>query len=66
MTDALLQNLRPPDRDRFSTLDSDQERVIVKLLDLIAVSETSPHAVDAQTALEEWWAPGALYRQPPA
>jgi len=62
VTDALLQNLRPPDRGGFSALNPDQEQVIVKLLDLIAFAEASPHISAAQTALEEWWGPASLYR----
>jgi len=62
VTGALLQSLRPPDGGRFATLSQVQEQVIVKLLDLIAFSEMSPHISAAQTALEEWWGPGALYR----
>ena len=63
VTDRLLHDLRPPDRDgRFASLSADQEAALVRLLDLLAFSEASPHADDARTALEEWWAPGALYR----
>ena len=63
ITDALLQNLRPPDRgDRFAAMTVEQEAVVVRMLDLVAFSDASPHAAGAQVALEEWWAPGALYR----
>ncbi|MCE4536268.1 hypothetical protein LXT12_03220 [Pelomonas sp. P7] len=62
VTDALIQNLRPPDRGQLSSLSADQQQVVIKVLDLIAFCETSPHSQAAQTALEEWWAPGALYR----
>lgn len=54
VTDALIQNLRPPDRGQLSSLSSDQELVVIKVLDLIAFCETSPHSQAAQTALEEW------------
>lgn len=60
--DCLLERLRPPDTGRLSALTTDQEAVVVQLLDSIAFSETSPHSAQAQAALEEWWAPGALYR----
>jgi hypothetical protein len=62
LTDALIQNLRPPDRGQLSSLSNEQEQVVIRLLDLIAFCDTSPHSQAAQTALEEWWAPGALYR----
>ena len=62
VTDALIQNLRPPDRGQLSSLSEAQERVVIEVLDLIAFCDTSPHSQAAQTALEEWWAPGALYR----
>lgn len=60
--DALIQNLRPPDRGQLSSLSAEQQQVIVRALDLMAFCEASPHSQAAQTALEEWWAPGAVYR----
>jgi len=36
----------------------------VRVLDLLAFSDGSAYAEEAQAALEEWWAPGALYRPP--
>ena len=64
--DAMLRSLCPPDRDppRLASLSAAQEAAIVRVLDLLAFSERSAYAAGAQTALEEWWAPGALYREP--
>lgn len=62
--DALLNSLRPPDREpsRLASLSPDQEAVVVELLDLLAFSAESSHQDLACQVLEEWWAPGALYR----
>lgn len=62
--DALLTSLRPPDSDppRLTSLSVAQECVIVELLDYLAFSESSAHHAYACQLLEEWWAPGALYR----
>ncbi len=62
--DALLQNLRPPDREppRLASLSADQEKVVTEFLDFLAFSETSAHQDFACQVLEEWWVPGALYR----
>jgi hypothetical protein len=64
--DALLNSLRPPDRDppRLASLSAEQEFVVVKLLDYLAFSGISRHQEFACQLLEEWWAPGALYRPP--
>ena len=64
--DALLNSLRPPDREapRLASLSAEQESVIVEFLDLLAFSPESVHQDLASQALEEWWAPGALYRTP--
>lgn len=65
VTSALLESLRPPDRipARLASLDDRQEAIVVALLDLLAFSGQSPCSEEALTALEEWWAPGALYRK---
>jgi hypothetical protein len=62
--DALLNSLRPPDRipPRLASLNEEQEGVIVALLDYLAFSEFSKHQALACLLLEEWWAPGALFR----
>jgi hypothetical protein len=63
--DALLNNLRPPDREphRLASLTLDQERVVSAFLELLAFSESSAHRDFACQVLEEWWIPGALYRK---
>jgi hypothetical protein len=62
--DALLNNLRPPDREppRLASLSADQEKVVVEFLELLAFSNTSAIRHFACQVLEEWWIPGALYR----
>ncbi len=62
--DALLSSLRPPDREppRLKMLNKQQEDVIVKVLDILAFDEKSIYTEEAILALEEYWAPGALYR----
>ncbi|WP_431095359.1 DUF6714 family protein [Polaromonas aquatica] len=64
VVDALLNGLRPPDREppRLASFSSGQEVVIVKFLDALAFSDGSAHTELASQVLEEWWAPGALYR----
>jgi hypothetical protein len=64
VVDTLLFNLRPPDRDppRLGSLSPAQEAVLVKFLDAMAFSDSSAFKEEASLALEEWWAPGALYR----
>ncbi|MBH0187702.1 MAG: hypothetical protein HP493_02280 [Nitrospira sp.] len=63
--DALLNNLRPPDREppRLASLTPDQEKVVTAFLELLAFSESSAHRDFACQVLEEWWIPGALYRK---
>jgi hypothetical protein len=63
VVDALLSSLRPPDPDppRLRALTLEQEAVVVELLDELAFSKDSAHQDLAQQALEEWWAPGALW-----
>jgi len=62
--DAFLTSLRPPDREpaRLASLSVEQEAVVSAFLDVMAFHDTSVHQELARTALEEWWAPGALYR----
>lgn len=61
--DALLNNLRPPDRQppRLASLSPEQEKVVTAFLDLLAFSESSAHKDFACQVLEEWWVPKALY-----
>ena len=68
--EALLQALRPPDRDppRLASLTAGQERVIVDFLEALMVSPAARCVrLDelAMQVLEEWWIPGALYRDRP-
>jgi hypothetical protein len=65
VVDTFVFNLRPPDREpaRLGSLSPTQSEVIVMLLDLLAFDAGSVFKDDALLALEEWWAPGALYRQ---
>jgi hypothetical protein len=62
--DALLQSLRPPDRNppRLASLTSEQEAAVVAALEAIAFTDGSVDSEDARQVLEEWWIPGALYR----
>ena len=62
--DALLNSLRPPDREppRLASLSKAQEIAIAEFLDYMAFSGGSVHQELACLALEEWWAPGALFR----
>ena len=64
--DALLWNLRPPDRDppRLGSLTSAQEDVVIAALDQLAFADDSVYRRDAMQVMEEWWVPGALYRPP--
>lgn len=63
--EALLWNLRPPDHDppRLASLSFVQEQAIASFLELLAFAETSPYQEFACQVLEEWWIPGALYRE---
>jgi len=62
--DCFLASLRPPDRDppRFGALSEAEEKVIVAVLDRLAFSEDSAWQAEAMLVLEEYWAPGAIYR----
>lgn len=63
-TDALLFSLRPPDREppRFGSLSPEEQATVVQFLDLLAFDSRSRWTDQAMTALEEYWAPGAIYR----
>lgn len=63
--DAVLQSLRPPDREppRFSVLTPEQEAAIVAFLERLAMDDKSPYQDSALQVLEEYWIPGALYRK---
>jgi hypothetical protein len=60
----LIAALRPPEREppRLGSFSPTQERVLTRVLDFLAFADCSGHQAAAQNALEEWWAPGALYR----
>jgi hypothetical protein len=62
--EALLNSLRPPDRDppRLASLSIEQEALVTQFLDVLAFSKESANQELACQVLEEWWAPGALYR----
>ena len=64
--DALLNSLRPPDREppRLASVSEEQESVIIEFLEFMAFSPESAHQELACQVLEEWWTPGALYRTP--
>jgi hypothetical protein len=62
--DTFLFSLRPPDRNppRFGILTQADRQQIVSLLDRLAFDNASVWQEEAMLALEEYWAPGALYR----
>ena len=69
VTEGLLASLRPPDREppRLGSLSAEQEAVVVAVLDVLAFDERAIDRDFAMQVLEEYWIPGALYRQrPPA
>ncbi len=63
--EGVLHNLRPPDRDppRLGSLSAEQEAVIVAFLEEIAFGDDSANREFAMQVMEEWWIPGALYRE---
>ncbi len=65
VVDALLNSLRPPDREppRLATLTADQEIIVIAFLDTFAFAKVSAYQELACQVLEEWWVPNALYRQ---
>lgn len=65
VVDALLNSLRPPDREppRLAALTYEQETIVVEFLDAFAFAEDSAYQELACQVLEEWWVPSALYRQ---
>ncbi len=64
VVESTLSSLRPPDREppRLSALTPEQESVIVQFLDFLAFDERSDYQDYAMQVLEEYWIPGALYR----
>jgi hypothetical protein len=62
--DSFLASLRPPDREppRLGSLSIDEEKAVIEVLDSLAFSEDSGWNETAIMLLEEYWAPGALYR----
>jgi len=65
--DAVLASLRPPDRvpPRFASLTEAQTQAVGSVLDALAFQEGSVWTDLAIIALEEYWAPGATYRDAP-
>jgi hypothetical protein len=64
--ETFLASLRPPDRHppRFASLTAEEEGAVVAMLDRLAFDAASKWKSQAILALEEYWAPGALYRAP--
>lgn len=64
VTDAMLNSLRPPDREppRLASLSKVQEELVTRALDELAFFNDSAHKDFACQVLEEWWIPGAIYR----
>ncbi len=60
----LIVSLRPPEREppRLATLEAAQKAVITQFLSALAFGKALPHQELACEALEEWCAPGPLYR----
>lgn len=63
--ESTLFSLRPPDREpsRFALLTLEQEEVIVQFLDILAFDEDSDYQEYGMQVLEEYWIPGAIYRE---
>jgi hypothetical protein len=67
VVEAMVRSLRPPDRvpPRLTTLSREQEQVLVRFLEHLALHDGEERSRDdARTALEEWWLPGAYLRAP--
>ena len=64
VVDGILYSLRPPDTEpcRLAILTAKQESVIIQFLDILAFDEASDYQDFAMQVLEEYWIPGALYR----
>jgi hypothetical protein len=65
VVEATVRSLRPPDRVpvRLTTLSREQEDVVVRFLEHLALSDDEEGSRDdARAALEEWWRPGAHLR----
>ena len=62
--ESFISSLRPPDRmpPRLESLSPAQKAAVVAFLDRLAFDDASVWKSQAITALEEYWAPGALYR----
>lgn len=62
--EALLWNLRPPDRDppRLGALTSKQEAVILEVLEFLAFEPESKNQDFAMQVMEEYWIKDNLYR----
>ena len=64
VVDYMLLSLRPPDREppRLGSLTPEQESVIAEFLEVLAFDDRSGYQANACQVLEEYWIPGALYR----
>jgi hypothetical protein len=62
---SFLFSLRPPERTppRFEPLSESERGEITHILDKLAFDDASAWKDQAINALEEYWAPGALYRR---
>jgi hypothetical protein len=62
--ESFISSLRPPDRvpPRLESLSPAEKATVVAFLDRLAFDDASAWKSQAITALEEYWAPGALYR----
>ena len=67
VVDALLNSLRPPDRQppRLASLSLEQEKIIGQVLDVLCFSPESAHCDLACQTTEEWWEPNAMYKPRP-
>jgi hypothetical protein len=65
VVEATVRALRPPDRvpTRLTTLSREQEEVVVRFLEQLALADDAEGTRDdARSALEEWWLPDAYLR----
>ena len=62
--DALLNSLRPPERNpaRLGSINKEQEHAIKLAVEHLAFAQNSAQSDLACQVLEEWWWPNAIYR----
>lgn len=65
LVEHVVWSLRPPDRDppRLARLTPEQEAVVAEALEYLAFHPESRNQQLALQVLEEYWIPGASYRQ---